>query len=47
MIRIHAIRTGSVAVKENQRVGKGAGQVGRQINILAGKEWTEPLPIYA
>ncbi len=46
MIRIHAIRTGSVAIKENQRVGKGIGQIGRQINILAGKEWTEPLPIY-
>ncbi len=46
MIRIHAIRTGSVAIKESQRVGKGIGQVGRQIHILTDKEWTEPLPIY-
>ena len=47
MIRIHAIRTGSVAIKECQRVGRGTGQVGRQISILTDKEWTEPLPIYA
>ena len=46
MLRIHAIRTGSVAIKESQRVGKGVGQVGRQIHILTDKEWTEPLPIY-
>lgn len=28
-------------------MGKGIGQVGRQIHILTDKEWTEPLPIYA
>ncbi len=47
MMRIHAIRTGSVAIKASQRVGKGVGQIGRQIHILSDKEWTEPLPIYA
>ncbi len=46
-MRIHAIRTGSVAIKASQRVGKGVGQIGRQIHILSDKEWTEPLPIYA
>ena len=47
MIRIHAIRTGSVTIKESQRIGKGAGQVERQLHILTDKAWTEPLPIYA
>ncbi len=46
MLRIHAIRTGSVAIKESQRVGEGTGQIERQIHILTDKKWTEPLPIY-
>ena len=45
-MKIHAIQTGTVVIKKNQQVGKGAG-FSRQLNILFGSEWTEPLPILA
>lgn len=45
-MRIHAIQTGTVAVKERQRVGTGKGPI-RMLNTMLSKEWTEPLPIYA
>ena len=47
MIRIHAIHTGSVAIKASQRVGNGTGFIERQIHVLTDKEWIEALPIYA
>ncbi len=45
-MRIHAIQTGRVAIKERQRHGVGHG-VRRRLNTLVDKLWTEPLPIYA
>jgi N-acyl homoserine lactone hydrolase len=45
-MRIHAIQTGTVAVKERQRRGSGPGPL-RLINTLRDREWTEPLPILA
>ncbi|MCC7119171.1 MAG: N-acyl homoserine lactonase family protein [Anaerolineales bacterium] len=46
-MKIHAIQTGTVEIKKNQKIGKGSG-VGRLINMLFGREWIEPaLPIYA
>lgn len=44
-IKIHAIQTGSVAIRPNQRQGKGTGVL-RLINTLTDRRWTEPLPIY-
>ncbi|QQE80405.1 N-acyl homoserine lactonase family protein [Alicyclobacillus sp. SO9] len=43
-MKIHAIETGLVSVKSRQR--KGVGSVGRRINTLLDKTWTEWLPIY-
>jgi N-acyl homoserine lactone hydrolase len=45
-MRIYAIQTGSVAIKESQRQGVGHG-IRRRLNPLVDKAWTEPLPIYA
>ena len=45
-MRIHAISTGTVAIKRHQRQGRGHG-VMRLLNILVDREWTDPLPIYA
>jgi N-acyl homoserine lactone hydrolase len=45
-MKIHAIQTGTVAVKTRQPEGVGAG-VRRRVNTLIDREWTEPLPIYA
>src|SRR5574340_510062 len=45
-MRIHAIQTGTVAIKERQRHGVGHG-LRRRLNTLVDKAWTEPLPIYA
>ena len=44
-MKIHVIQTGTVAIRPNQRQGKGAGFV-RFINTLSDRRWTEPLPIY-
>jgi N-acyl homoserine lactone hydrolase len=46
MTKIHAIQTGTVRVKESQRIGRGRGPK-RQVNILLDRSWTEPLPILA
>ena len=46
MTKIHAIQTGTVRVKETQRVGRGFGPL-RQLNILLDRSWSEPLPILA
>lgn len=45
-MRIHALQTGTVRVKERQRRGEGRG-VTRFLNTLRDSVWTEPLPIYA
>lgn len=46
-MKIHAIQTGTVAVKTRQRDGsRGSGAI-RLLNTMFGPEWTEPLPIYA
>jgi N-acyl homoserine lactone hydrolase len=43
---IHAIQTGTVAITQNWRRGKGHGSI-RRLNTLLDRHWTEPLPIYA
>jgi len=45
-MRIHAIQTGTVAVKARQREGSGPGPL-RLVNTLRDDRWTEPLPILA
>lgn len=42
---IHAIQTGTVAIKEAQTEGRGSGRQ-RRLNTLRDTHWTEPLPIY-
>ncbi len=44
-MRIHALQTGTVAIKQRQRQGKGQG-LRRRLNTLLDTVWTEPLPIY-
>jgi glyoxylase-like metal-dependent hydrolase (beta-lactamase superfamily II) len=43
-VRIHAIQTGTVMVKERQRRGKGRGKR-RLLNTMLDRNWTQPLPI--
>jgi N-acyl homoserine lactone hydrolase len=45
-MRIHAIQTGSVKVRERQREGLGQG-ARRRLNTMLDREWTDWLPIYA
>jgi glyoxylase-like metal-dependent hydrolase (beta-lactamase superfamily II) len=45
-VRIHAIQTGTVAVKERQRHGRGRGPT-RLVITMLDRDWTEPLPIHA
>lgn len=45
-MRIHALQTGTVAVKARQRAGSGPGPL-RLLNTLRDEHWTEPLPILA
>jgi glyoxylase-like metal-dependent hydrolase (beta-lactamase superfamily II) len=45
-LNIYAIQTGTVAIKNKQRIGQGPGFI-RQINMLLDHSWTEFLPIYA
>lgn len=42
-IRIHAIQTGTVAIKELQRDGDGTSL----LRVFAAPRWTDPLPIHA
>lgn len=45
-VRVHAIQTGTVAVKELQRNGGGRNR--RSLaRVLASDRWTEPMPILA
>lgn len=45
-MRVHALQTGTVTVKERQRRGRGPGPV-RTLATMATRKWTEPLPILA
>ncbi|HMF98589.1 MAG TPA: hypothetical protein VKE96_30020 [Vicinamibacterales bacterium] len=45
-MRIHAIQTGSVRIKQSQVRGRGRGLM-RQLRILADPQWTEWLPTSA
>jgi glyoxylase-like metal-dependent hydrolase (beta-lactamase superfamily II) len=45
-MKIHAIQTGTVAVKTRQVNGVGHG-VRRRVGTLTDREWSKPLPIYA
>jgi glyoxylase-like metal-dependent hydrolase (beta-lactamase superfamily II) len=45
-LKVHAIQTGTVAVKERQRSGTGPGPL-RLALTLADRKWTDALPIYA
>lgn len=45
-MKIHAIQTGTVAIKTRQVQGRGHG-TRRQLNMLVDRQWTDPLPIYA
>src|SRR5437764_9775747 len=45
-MKIHAIQTGDVQVKERQRAGVGAGPT-RVLRTMADRRWTERLPILA
>ena len=45
-MEVHAIQTGTVAVRTRQRRGVGQGQA-RLARTLMDRTWTDPLPIYA
>jgi N-acyl homoserine lactone hydrolase len=45
-VKVHAIQTGTVAVRSRQRRGVGSGTI-RQLRTMADREWTERLPIHA
>ncbi len=45
-MNIHAIQTGTVQIKKNQVIGKGPKAL-RLVNVLFGRQWLEPVPIYA
>lgn len=45
-MNIHAIKTGSVAVRRRQRAGRGWGRT-RLVSTMLDRTWVGPLPIYA
>jgi glyoxylase-like metal-dependent hydrolase (beta-lactamase superfamily II) len=45
-MKIHAIQTGTVAIKARQVEGAGHG-ARRRLSMFLDREWTAPLPIYA
>lgn len=45
-VKVHAIQTGTVAVKTRQQAGIGPGPL-RLVTTLADRKWTKRLPIYA
>ena len=46
VMNVHAIQTGTVAVKTRQREGTGRGAA-RLAKTLIDRNWTDPLPIFA
>ena len=45
-IRVHALQTGTVAIKEQQRHGDGRDK-NSLLRVFADRRWTSPLPILA
>jgi N-acyl homoserine lactone hydrolase len=45
-MKIHAIQTGTVEIKQNQVIGKGPNTF-RLLNVILGMKWVKPVPIYA
>jgi hypothetical protein len=45
-MRVHAVQTGTVAIRERQRRGEGRGAL-RLLRTALGGAWTEPLPIWS
>jgi N-acyl homoserine lactone hydrolase len=45
-MKIHAVQTGTVAIKSRQPEGVGQGKP-RLLRTMLDRQWTEPLPIYA
>lgn len=45
-VRIHALQTGTVKVRERQRHGEGGART-RRLRTVLDRRWSEPLPIYA
>lgn len=45
-LRIYALQTGTLTIKEAQRCGRGQGDV-RLLNTLLSRTWAAPLPVYA
>ena len=45
-LRVHALITGHVRVRQAQVHGVGTGNA-RRLNVLRDKQWTDPLPIHA
>ena len=45
-IKVHAIQTGQISVKNNFRTRKGIGLLSK-LNILLGQKFTEYIPIWA
>jgi hypothetical protein len=45
-MRVHAVQTGTVAIRERQRKGEGRGAL-RLLKTALGGAWTEPLPIWS
>jgi hypothetical protein len=45
-LRVHALTTGHVRVRQSQVRGVGTGNA-RRLNVLRDKHWTDPLPIHA
>ena len=45
-VRVHAIQTGTVAIKDVQRSGESKG-LRSLVRVFAARRWTEPLPILA
>lgn len=45
-MKVHAIQTGTVAIKKRQLAGAGRGVL-RLLNTMLDPHWTSPLPIYA
>lgn len=46
-MRIHAIQTGTVAVKSRQPIGVGRTGKTRLLRTMLDRKWTKPLPIFA
>ena len=45
-MKVRAVQTGTVRVKQSQRIGRGRGPM-RLVHVLFDSIWTDPLPIYA